>query len=101
MEGNTNWRELQLTCAKGSRVQQSDTKIDFGIDAYCDDNKKRQVSQVTGDKVTWWKDIYLGSPIRVTLSTVRGANYRGPVTVPPPREIDQHPLLFTNSLWVL
>ena len=26
MEGNTNWRELQLTCAKGSRVPQSDTK---------------------------------------------------------------------------
>ena len=49
MEGNVNRRELQLTCAKGSRVQQSDTKIDFGIDAYYDDNEKRQVSQVTGD----------------------------------------------------
>ena len=68
MEGNTK-RELQLTCAKALRVQQSDTKIDFGIDAYCDDNKRRQVSQVTGAKVTWWKDIYLGSPIKVTSST--------------------------------
>ena len=68
MEGNTK-RELQLTCAKALRVQQSDTKIDFGIDAYCDDNKRRQVSQVTGAKVIWWKDIYLGSPIKVTSST--------------------------------
>ena len=68
MEGNTK-RELQLTCAKALRVQQSDTKIDFGIDAYCDDNKRRQVSQVTGAKVTWWKDIYLGSPVKVTSST--------------------------------
>ena len=51
MEGNTK-RELQLTCAKALRVQQSDTKIDFGLDAYCDDNKRRQVSQVTGAKVT-------------------------------------------------
>lgn len=68
MEGNTK-RELQLTCAKALRVQQSDTKIDFGIDAYCDDNKRRQVSQVTGAKVTWWKDIYLGSPVKVTSIT--------------------------------
>ena len=37
---------------KALRVQQSDTKIDFGIDAYCDDNKRRHVSQVTGAKVT-------------------------------------------------
>ena len=53
MEGNTK-RELQLTCAKALRVQQSHTKIDFGIDAYCDDNdnKRRQVSQVTAAKVT-------------------------------------------------
>ena len=78
MEGNMNWRELQLTCAKGSRVQQSDTEIDFWIDAYCDHNKKRQVSQVTGDKVTRFKDIYLSSPIRVTSSTARGTNTRGP-----------------------